>query len=193
MVVLGGGVPAVKTDLIARIKDLVGDGGLRLSVIAIRDGAGVLDRVLGSGEFRRVLEIGTLRGISAAYIAQFVEHVDTIDLVHGRLEQLGVAFDREKFWRDLGADNISLHLVRDDAEKAATIGRLEFDLAFIDGGKNDIASDFALVKHCGAVLFHDVDRRGVPGQDAVYDFVMALPKDEVVVMDIFALWRAPRG
>lgn len=183
----------VQTELIARIRGVVGDDGLKRSVLSIRDGAGVLDRVLGTGEFRRVLEIGTLRGISAAYMAGYVERVDTIDLKHGRLEQLGEPFDREAFWRELGINNVYLHLVRNDDEKAAVIRGLEFDLAFIDGGKNDIAQDFELVKHCGAVLFHDVDARGKPELDAVYDFVMALPPEQVTRDDIFALWRAPRG
>lgn len=183
----------MKTELIQRIRGIVGDEGLKRSVLSIRDGAGVFDKVLGGGEFKRVLEIGTLRGISAAYMAQFVERVDTIDLASGRLEQLGVSFDRYKFWEALGVDNVVLHLVEDDREKAEVIRGLDFDLAFIDGGKNDIATDFALVKHCGAVLFHDVDRRGKPELDAVYDFVMALPPEQVERTDIFALWRAPRG
>lgn len=176
--------------LIERIVTALGSrSGLKRSVLSIRDGAGVLDAVLGSGEFRRVLEIGTYRGVSAAYMAHFVDHVTTIDLKHGRLEQLGEPCDREAFWRSLGLDNITLRLVEDDAEKDAVIAAESFDLAFIDGGKNDIADDFERVKHCGAVLFHDVDSRGLPGQDAVYDFVMALPKEQVTRMDIFALWR----
>lgn len=184
----------INTALLDRIRGLVGEEGLKRSVLSIRDGAGVLDQVLGTGEFPRVLEIGTLRGISAAYMAPHVERVITIDLVHGRLEQLGVRFDRRAFWRELGVDEkIELHLVNNAVEKARVIQQAKFDLAFIDGGKNDIAFDFKLVKGCGAVLFHDVDARGKPELDAVYNFVMALPKDQVTRHDIFALWRAPRG
>lgn len=179
-------VPAFK----AKVAELAVQEFFARSVFSIRDGAGVFDSVFGGGQYPRVLEIGTYRGISTAYLAGLCERVTTIDLVEGRLEQLGQHFDRRAFWRQLAIDNIDLHLVKDDAEKAALIEQLDFDLAFIDGGKNDIAQDFALVRRCGAVLFHDVDRRGEVAFDAVIDFVESLPPAEVQVMDIFALWRA---
>lgn len=162
----------------------------RKSTLSIRDGAGVLERLLGEGKYKRVLEIGTFRGVTAAFMAQFVDHVDTIDLQDGQLEWMGQPFDRTAFWRSIKADNINLHLVKDDAEKAKLIDRLDFDFAFIDGDHTapHPANDFALVQRCGAVLFHDHD-----GNNGVTEFVATLPRKQVKFMDIFAFWQAPRG
>ena len=174
--------------MIDRIIDLYGEAILKRSIMSIRRGAGVIESVFSGGQYRRVLEIGTLYGVSAACISPHCEQVMTIDLLHGRLEQLGVKHDRGEFWRSLGVDNVELMLVRDNEAKAALIKTLAFDIAFIDGGKNDIEQDFVSVKHCGNVLFHDVDARGKPELDAVYDFVHSLPQHQVKYMDIFALW-----
>ncbi len=175
----------------ARLLDLGYQNLFKRSALNIRDGAGVLEKVLGTGLYRTVLEIGTYKGVSAAYIAGFCEHVITIDLHHGRLEQVKEPWDRELFWEEVGADNITLKLVEDNIEKKRYVDTLDFDMAFIDGGKNDIEFDFNLVKRCGTVLFHDYDHRDGIDVNSVYDFVNSLPKEEVTVMDIFALWRAP--
>lgn len=173
----------------AEVAALVGPKVFGKSAMNIRDGAGVFDRVLGGGRYRRVLEIGTYKGVSTAYLARLCERVITLDLLHGKLEHNGESFDRAEFWRRMGvADRIELHLLAQPGDKAALIKGLAFDMAFIDGGKNDIADDFAMVKHCGAVLFHDYDYRAGPGVNAVYDFVNSLPKARVQIMDIFALW-----
>jgi hypothetical protein len=79
--------------------------------------------------------------------------------------------------------------VKDDAEKAALVAGLDFDLAFVDGDHDEgVAVDFDLVKRCGAVLFHDyaVSRKG---RNAVMNLVDSLPRHEVEVIDIFAFWR----
>ena len=69
---------------------------------------------------------------------------------------------------------------------------LDFQFAFIDGAHDEtVARDFEWTKRCGRVLFHDYDRRGVAVQDHVYNFVNTLPKEQVQVHDIFALWSAP--
>lgn len=176
----------------AKVEALCGNV-FSLSALSIRDGAGVLDYVLTTRPCKRVLEVGTFRGLATAYIAMFVESVITIDLADGRLEKDDPTFDRQELWRNLGVNNIELHLVKSNEEKARLIRSLQFDLAFIDGAKYDIAEDFASVKRCGAVLFHDYDERGHPDMDQVFDFVNTLPRDQVQVMDIFALWRASRG
>lgn len=158
----------------------------RKSIISIRDGAGVIERLLGEGKYRRVLEIGTYRGVSSAYMAQFVERVTTIDLVEGKMEQDRQLFDRVRFWTALEIDNIDLRLVNSEEEKAALIETLDFDFAFVDGDHEGEAPalDFELVKRCGTVLFHDYS-----GNNGVTALVDSLPREEVEVMDIFALWR----
>lgn len=162
------------------------------SALSIRDGGGVLEHVFANGKYKRVLEIGTYRGISTAFIAQFVDKVTTIDLKFGKIEINRESWSRSKFWKAMGVENkIDLILVTDNYEKRIAIEHTEFDIAFIDGGKNDIVEDFNNCKHCGAVLFHDVDERpGGPQFNYVYDFVMSLPKEQVTRLDIFALWRA---
>lgn len=180
----------MNTELRQRIVSLYGDKFLRKSALSIRDGAGVFETVMSGKGIRTALEIGTYRGVSAAEMSQYCERVITIDLIHGKQEQMGESFDREALWRALGISNIELHLVRDDAEKARLVNGFEFDFAFIDGAHDQtVANDFALVRKCGAVLFHDVDRRGQPEQDYVIDFVESLPQHQIERLDIFALWR----
>ena len=176
--------------MVQRIVDAHGDHVLRKSAVRIRDGAEIFERVLAGKGYGTVLEIGSFRGVSAAVMSQYCAQVVTVDLKHGDLEQHAIALDRRAFWQSLGVDNVELFLVADDIEKAALISSLAFDFAFIDAGKDDIATDFALVKRCGRVLFHDYDDRGQPSLNMVYDFVNSLPKEQVTVMDIFALWEA---
>lgn len=173
-----------------QIADLHGACILRKSALSIRDGAGVFERVLGSGRFKTVLEIGTYRGVSAAEMSRYCERVITIDLKRGKLERMGESFDRHAFWKSLGVDNVELHLVENDVEKARLINGLDFDFAFVDGAHDrTVKDDFELVKRCGAVLFHDADRRGSPEKDYVIDFIESLPQDQVTYHDIFALWQ----
>lgn len=173
----------------ARVAVVLGAGAFKRSALNIRDGGGVFERVLGGGAYRTALEIGTYRGVSAAWMAQFCERVITIDLVHGKRELNGETFDREAFWRAIGVDNIDHYLVEDDAAKARLINQLDFDFAFIDGAHDcGVRDDFDLVKRCGAVLFHDYDFSATPKRNAVFNFVNTLPRHQITVMDIFALW-----
>lgn len=176
-----------------RIVGLCGEQVLRRSALNIRGGAGVFERVLSGRGYRTAIEIGTYRGCATAEIAQYVESVVTIDLRRGKLELAGEKFDRLGLWKALGIKNIQLCLVDDDADKAQLLRNIDFDFAFIDGAhqREAVELDFSLVKRCGRVLFHDYDRRGVPGQDDVYEFVNSLPRKEIAVMDIFALWVSP--
>ncbi len=167
---------------------------LKKSIISIRGGAGVLPAVLEGKGVRNALEIGTYRGVGAAELSQYVDHVYTVDLRRGKLESNGEKWDREAFWRGLGIENITQVIVDDDVQKAAFIASLTFDFALIDGNHHDpaaIAADFDLVKRCGHVLFHDADRSGLPRKDHVIDFIESLPKAEVTYRDIFAEWKAP--
>lgn len=177
-----------------KIVALHGERTLRKSVISVRGGAGVITKVLEGKGIRTALEIGTYKGVGAAELSQYVDRVVTIDLKHGRMERHRETWDRVAFWRGLGIDNIELVLVEDDAEKAAFVNGLDFDFALVDGAHDaTVANDFALVKRCGRVLFHDFDPRGTAEKDHVYNFVRSLPRDQVEPMDIFALWSAPHG
>ncbi len=176
------------TEFKARAEEAGGSRLFRWSALNIRDGAGVFERLLGGGKYKTVLEIGTYRGATAAYMSQFCEKVITIDLKHGLMERDLEPFDRRGLWESLGVTNIESHLVSSDGEKAELIHSLDFDFAFIDGDHagNAPGRDFGMVKRCGAVLFHDygADNNGVT------PFVNSLPKSQVQIMDIFAFWTA---
>ncbi len=45
-----------------------------------------------------------------------------------------------------------------------------------------------MVKKCGRVLFHDYEPNYKPGHGHVFRLVDGLPKEEVQINDIFALW-----
>jgi hypothetical protein len=122
-------------------------------------------------------------------MAQFCESIVTIDLKHGKMEQDNQRFDRVRFWEALGITNIDLRLVCCDLEKTELIDSLDFDFAFVDGDHEGTApaKDFELVKRCGTVLFHDYD-----GDNGVTALINSLPREQVEIFDIFALWRAPQ-
>lgn len=179
-----------------KVVELYGTPMLRRSAIGLPGGAEVFERVLAGKGYRTVLEIGTYRGVSAAEMSQYCERVVTFDLKRGRLESLGESCDREAFWGSLGISNIELRLVGNDEEKRRQIAALDFDLAFIDGGHDakSVAFDFSITKRCGLVLFHDADdnRKRAKKPNApnhVFEFIDALPKQEVEFMEIFALWQ----
>lgn len=171
------------------IRERFGNGALKLSALNLLDGEPVLCYLLQRYEVRRVLEIGTFQGASAAFMAQFCEHVDTIDLQRGRVETLRHAPLRHDLWEEFGLDNIDLHLVLNDNERSALIDKLDFDFAFIDGDKVGVAQDFEAVRRCGRVLFHDMAPHSQPEQDYTPDFVNQL--DGVTRWgENFALWTA---
>jgi predicted O-methyltransferase YrrM len=120
-------------------------------------------------------------------MSQFVDRVITIDLKNGLLESNGEDFDRQAFWDSLGIDNIDLHLVENDAEKARVCAAERYDFAFIDGDHEGRAPalDFKLVRGCGTVLFHDYG-----AANGVTRLVDTLPRQQVEIIDIFALWKA---
>ena len=103
------------------------------------------------------VEIGTWHGTSAAYMAQFANHVYTFDVVdrinRQMLNELGLS------------DKITSYVVRDKQEIWAILQNIDFDFAFIDDGHSyeECAADFALVKGCNRVLIHDVTHPAYPG------------------------------
>jgi predicted O-methyltransferase YrrM len=177
-----------------RIIELYSERYLRKSATR-HDDMVIFKRLLAGKGYRTILEIGTYRGCTAAEMSQYCDRVVTIDLVHGQIERDEPSIDRRTVWDSIGAKNIELVLVNDDAEKKRVIDALEFDFAFVDGAHYDqaVRFDFALVKRCGRVLFHDYDNRGPPNRDDIYRFVNSLSGNvggTVVVDGVFAMWTA---
>lgn len=94
------------------------------------------------------VEIGTLKGLTALVLARYFTRVVTVDIVDDPQKREIAAM--------LGVKNIAFVNVRNNAEKAEVIRAVNFDAAFVDGDHaRDTESDFALVKRCGRVLFHE--------------------------------------
>jgi len=128
------------------------------------------------------LEIGTFYGITAVILSQFFDRVlcVSIDLDSDKMM-------KRKIVEHLGITNISFYDAKNNAEKAAFIHAAPFDFCYQDGDHtNDTLTDFALVRHCGRVLFHEY----WPLQPSVWGLVNSLPKDEVVraQFDCLAFW-----
>lgn len=167
---------------------------LRRSVLSIREAGEDVFAEAMRPRPKHALEIGTYRGVGAAVMSQFADKVTTLDLKHGRMEQLGETWDRHAFWERLGITNVELRLLNSADEIGAVVGALDFDFAFIDGAHDaaSVARDFGLVKRCGRVLFHDYDHRGIPDKDCTSAFVDKLP-GVVKTFDLFALWTPAHG
>lgn len=130
---------------------------------------------------RRCVEIGTCKGITAIILARYFEEVVTIDVKPDP--------QRHDIALFLGVENVQSWHVEDNAKKAEVISRLDFDAAFVDGDHaNDTESDFALVKRCGCVLFHEYWQ----AQPPVWALVNRLREsgDPVETRGKFALWRS---
>lgn len=109
-----------------------------------------LEAQLAGKHFRHILEIGTMHGLSAVVLAAHADKVTTVDIEHRPvtdevLKAAGV-FDR-----------VEQVIVKDDAEKERVVAQLWYDMAFVDAAHSRIGvlTDFAIVKVCGSVLFHD--------------------------------------
>lgn len=103
-------------------------------------------------KIKTVVEIGTYKGISAAYIKQFCSKIFTFDIKDYP--------QKYEVWKDLGIkDRIYFYLIKNRNDIKKVLDTIKFDFAFIDGKHNykDTKADFKLVKHCGKVLLHDVD------------------------------------
>lgn len=122
-------------------------------------------------EIDTIVEIGTYRGISTAYISQFANKVYAFDIVDYP--------EKYKVWYDLKVShkiffNVVKSRYEDNIAKnfegkfpkdkrainiESVLDEINFDFAFIDGEHTykDVKADFELVKRCGRVLFHDVD------------------------------------
>jgi hypothetical protein len=136
---------------------------------------------------RRVLEIGTLHGLSAALWAQLADQVTTIDIHESTLAPL--------VWDRLGVSNkITYRIVKSNEEKRQIAAAEEFDLAFVDGDHthSGAKTDFACVERCGAALFHDYKPNNWRFRGLV-KFIDSLKPPPFVfgpTLGSFALWLA---
>lgn len=128
---------------------------------------------------RRCVEIGTLKGLTAAVLARHFEEVITIDIVPDPLLPEILDF--------LQVRNVKTYCVRNNAEKAEIIESIpDFDGAYVDGDHHrDTESDFALVRRSRKVLFHE----HWAAQPAVPRLVASLGGN-VTTADKWALWIA---
>lgn len=124
-------------------------------------------------------EIGTWNGLTAITLSRYFDRVITVDIAHNAMKHEIIA--------RLGIDNIRCFDVADNADKARIAAAHDFDFAYLDGDHaHDTEADFALVEHCGRVLFHEV----WPFQKPVWSRVHRLLPSEVTFGgDGLALWR----
>lgn len=131
----------------------------------------------------RCVEIGTWKGLTALVLARYFREVVSIDIVPDP--------DRERIAAHAGIENVRFVTVPDNYEKARLIDGLTFDAAYIDGDhENDTVTDFAAVRRCGTVMFHEY----WTAQPVVHGFVSRLAQDgEVSASGKLALWRERRN
>ena len=174
--------------IIETIKGVVGESVVAQSSV----GDGLAERIASALAGRRwntVLEIGTLRGLSACVLACFAENVITIDCEpHEDRKKVFAAVDRDI------SNRISSVIIPDNAAKTILVRHLVFDAAFIDAGHTEgqVSLDFSLAKRCGEMLFHDypMSGSGCDGVGLVLDAAMAAGDGVVTVCEPFAWWRA---
>jgi len=121
---------------------------------------------------KRILEIGTCAGVSAALMAQYADKVYTID--HKDYDV------KYKIWEFLGIrDKIESFIIKTEQEKAELCKKLNFDLAYIDGDHSyeGIKSDFECVKdRCTRILFDDYKYESSPGVTKFIDEIQGYRK-----------------
>lgn len=143
-----------------------------------------LDRMLRDNEVHggTCFEIGTWNGLTALILSRYFKRVVTCDIVDN--------VEKYALFELLGVKNIECHLISDNEQKAALAKKTRFDFAYLDGDHaHDTDSDFAITKHCGAVLMHEA----WPWQDPVWSLIHRLPADHVRHGGTgLALWRRPK-
>lgn len=169
------------------IIDTFNESTLRKSFLRLPNGEEIVTNILKGKGFGTILEIGTFRGVGAAFMSQFCDKMITMDLdSRGKKHKKFCHY----VWDTLEIDNIKLICIKDNAEKQEILKNLHFDFAFIDGAHDrTIKQDFEWTKKCGNVLFHDYADSGTIQKNYVYDFINTLPSNELTINDVFALWE----
>ncbi len=131
---------------------------------------------------RRIVEIGTHEGVSAAFHAQFAP-VTTFDVIPNPV--------RKKVWANsehpIRENNTTSSRIRDDLISRAIASA---DFAFVDGSHlmPDVERDFELCIPCGFVVLHDYWQ--TPGNwPDVKEYVDNLPRSvyDVKIIGPFAV------
>lgn len=128
-----------------------------------------------------VLEVGTHRGVSSTIMATSGLDVITFDIEVHPL--------REEIWEHFNVrTQIDARACEGNADLAKKVERIAFDIAFIDGNHEykSVADNFAAVKHCGRVVFHDYEHKRHAGRTV--KFVDELPAGQIIKLTPFALW-----
>lgn len=145
-----------------------------------------LDESLRAWKIRgkRAVEIGTFNGVTALVLARYFEEVVSIDVLPWTAKHAVKLFTN--------VQNVRFIDVKDNDEKSAALLGLDFDFAYQDGNhETDTLSDFALLRKCGRVLFHEYWEQQRP----VWDLVNKLRKDKDGRIDVrgkLALWTAAK-
>ncbi len=129
---------------------------------------------------KRCIEIGTCHGLTAIVLARYFDEVITFDITPKPIRHEIAAF--------CGVTNIRFVDVTSNAEREERLRGVEFDAAYIDGNHTrETHEDFALVGHCGQVMFHEY----WPLQPAVWQLVNDLrERGAVVSHGTYAIWRS---
>lgn len=123
----------------------------------------------GKFPIKTVVEIGTHKGLSAAYMAQFAKKIFTFDVKD--------YVEKYKVWSDFKVEEkIRYFTVSGRDEIAEILKDIKFDFCFIDGlhKYDEVRADFEMVKKCGKVLFHDSAKRKVYGVRKFVDEIGAV-------------------
>ncbi len=165
---------------------------LKSSALRIPEGDKWLEYFVKKVKPDVILEIGTYRGITSAYLSQFCKKVITIDLKNGKLEETDdPILSRHELWADLGIKNIEFHAVKGNYEKKKIINHMHFDMVFIDGAHDKtIRGDYMMTRKCGNVLFHDYrEIKDRPDKNQIFRFVNSLARRDIEVQNVFAFWK----
>lgn len=176
------------------VKEEFGLRQLRFSCIADKNTEMLFRSFLKGKNIGICFEIGTFFGTSTAILAHYSDKVVTIDK--------DFFYEPCRLWCDCGVlPKIDYYILGNDEDKKTLIDKLKFDFAFVDGcHREGVELDFALVKKCGRVLFHDYysDYKKMPALMLdnglgptlhVKKLVDSLPKEEVTIIQPFAYWE----
>ncbi len=132
-----------------RFDDVIVNPGSILLSDDEQDFWALLDEVSFSS--KRLVEIGTARGISTTLLSDVCKEIWTFDI-----ESYPIRYN---IWKYFEIENkIYSYIVKEDGlELASIIYNFAFDAAFIDGNHiyEWIVRDIFLVQRCGKILFHD--------------------------------------